>query len=132
MKHTPVAQNIGRKMMRIFSGNKGLSITKRYPERYYKHIYINKSTFDGIVLFAKMKHMTRKRATEFMLNTVLSAYFGSNWLNELRAYEKECALAAQSNKKLDGRRKVSDFMRNFRKLAKERDVDISKLLPAGP
>jgi hypothetical protein len=106
--------------MALFGTNKQLSVKKRFPDAYYQPIWFDKKMFDGIELVAKIERMTKKKAIRSIFERGFSSYIGEK-LHE--AVKVEIAVDELRRKP-----KATRFVRELRKFAAERGMDISKFI----
>jgi len=78
--------------------------------------------FDGIDLVARIEHMSKKKAVDFLLEAGFSSYMGVKL--------KEHVTNEQKIKELDlkGHPYPTHFVKELRKLCKERGMDIRKII----
>ncbi len=99
-----------------------LSTYKRLPDAYYKHVYINKKMYQGVEIIARIERTSIKEATDLLLASAISQYMGEKLLEHIKN-EKEI-------KELNLQRHPYPprFVREVRKLCKERSIDNRKII----
>jgi len=106
--------------MALLVPKKQVSAHTRYPDAYYKSIYFDKQMFDGIELVAKVERVTKKKAARLLMEEGIRSYAGKN----LHEYIKDDI----ADNKLRQQRTGTRLIRELRKFAKERGIDISKFI----
>ena len=91
-----------------------------YPNEYYRQVFFDKPMFDGIELVAKVERVTKKKAARLLMEEGFRSYI-SNGLHE---YIKDDI----ADNKLRQQRTGTHLIRELRKFAKERGLDISKFI----
>ena len=76
--------------------------------------------FDGIELVAKIEKLTKKKAARLLMEQGFRSYISKG----LHEYIKDDI----ADNKLRQRRAITPFIRELRKFAKERGIDISKFI----
>ena len=105
----------------------GLFVTRKrnvtfvnHKEDYFKQYYFNHKLCDGIELVAEIERITKKDAAELLMQAGFSSYMGG----KITEYIKSEHAAREMDQKVQRSRFV--FM--LRKFARERGMDISKLI----
>jgi hypothetical protein len=106
--------------MALLVPKKQVSAHTRYPDAYYKSIYFDKQMFDGIELVAKVERLTKKKAARLLMEEGFRNYISKG----LHEYIKDDI----ADNKLRQRRAIAPFIRELRRFAKERGVDIFKFI----
>ena len=108
--------------MALVGIKKQLSTYQRYPDAYYKHVYVSKPLYEGINLVARIEHISKKKATDLLLEAGFSSYMGTKL--------KEHVENEQQINELNLKRHPfpSRFVRELRKFCKERGMDIRKTI----
>ena len=106
--------------MALLVPKKQVSAHTRYPDAYYKSIYFDKQMFDGIELVAKVERVTKKKAARLLMEEGIRSYAGKN----LHEYIKDDI----ADNRFRQRRAITPFIRELRRFAKERGIDISKFI----
>ena len=106
--------------MGLFSANKPNVTRLNHKDEYYKDYYFNKKLCDGIELVAKIERTSKKQAAELLMKAGLSSYMGG----KITKHIEDKRAARELNQKL----KLTRFVSELRKLARERGYDISKFI----
>jgi hypothetical protein len=106
--------------MGLFGTNKTVNAHELYPNEYYKHFYFKKSLCDGIKIVADIERTSKKQAAELLMKAGLSSYMGA----KLTEYIKSERAARELSQKV----KMTRFVQVLRRYAKERGMDISKII----
>jgi hypothetical protein len=102
--------------MALFAPDKGVNPHARYPDMYYRNIWLNKQMFDGVELVGKIEHLSKKKAARLLIERGFRNYIGEK-MKEAIAIEE-----------LRQKPKATRFILELRKFAKERGTDISKFI----
>ena len=106
--------------MALFGTKKGVNPHTRYPDAYYGRVFFDKPMFDGIKLVAKIERTTKKKAARLLIERGLINYI-SEKLKE--AVQVKIAVGELRRKPTATR-----FIRELRKFAAERGMDIAKFI----
>ena len=95
---------------------------KRFPEQYYKTVWVDKNMFKGIELVSKIERISKKKAVRLILEAGFSKYMG-NKLKEHIENEKRI-------RELNFKRHPypTRLVRVLRRLCKEMGLDPSKII----
>jgi hypothetical protein len=106
--------------MALFAPDNGVNPHARYPDTYYRNIWLNKQMFDGVELVGKIEKISKKQAAHLLIEAGFKYYIGEKIKEDIRN-----RLAA---KELNRKVKLTRFVLEFRRFAKERGMDISKII----
>ena len=122
MKNTAKLRSLTRSITALIGSKKQLSTYQRYPDAYYRHVYISKPLYEGIELVARLERKSKKKAVDLLLEQGFSSYMGAKL--------KEHVKREQEIKELNLKRHPypSRFVKELRKFCKERGLDISKII----
>ena len=120
MKHTTKVRRLTSSLMGLFGANKPNVTFLNHKDEYYKAYWLNKKLCDGIELVAKIERTSKKRAAELLMKAGLSSYMAGK-LAEHRENERK---AREQNQKV----KLTRFVLELRRLARERGMHISKFI----
>jgi hypothetical protein len=56
---------------------------QKYPDAYYKHVYISKNLYEGIELVAGMEHISKKQAARWILEAGFSSLMGKKLVEHI-------------------------------------------------
>ncbi len=115
-KLTP--RTITRKITALFSPRIEGNPQKRYPDAYYKHVYVSKPMFNGIELIARFEKISKKQAAHLLLEAGFKYYVGEKIRKDIEA--------RTAAKKLNQKIQVSKFIMELEKYCREQGIDISK------
>jgi hypothetical protein len=107
-------------LMALFGTKKGVNAHTRYPDAYYGRIFFDKRMFDGIELVAKIERTSKKKAARQLIERGFSIYMGEK--------VKEAIQNELAARELRQKPHLTRFVLELRKFAKERGMDISKLI----
>ena len=116
MKSDLRLRSVTRSIMALFSTKTTTNPHNRYPDAYFKTIWVSSKMFAGIDWVAKFERISKVRAA----NRLLERGFRS-WIAE--KIKAEMAI-----RKLEREPHLTRFVLELRKLAKERGMDISKFI----
>jgi pantoate kinase len=102
--------------MALFRTKDGVNPRIRYPDAYYKPVWLDKKMFDGVAWVAKFERVTKKKATRMLLERGFSRWFNEK-IKEDRALRE-----------LESKPHLTRFVLEYRKFAKEHGMDISKFI----
>jgi hypothetical protein len=102
--------------MALFGTKKGVNPHTRYPDAYYGRVFFDKRMFEGIEWVARIERLSKKKAARLLIERGFSSYIGEKMKIELAIRE------------LERKPKLTRFVLELRRLAKERGMDISKFL----
>lgn len=114
MKRPSRSRSLTRSLMALFAPKQGVNIHQLYPDQYYKNVWLDKKMFDGVAWVAKFEGVSKKKATRMLLERGFSRWFNEK-IKEDRALRE-----------LESKPHLTRFILQFRKFAKEHDMDISK------
>lgn len=122
LKNALTVRLLTRSIISLFDTKKQLATYKRLPYAYHKHVYVPKNLYDGIDLVARIENISKKKATEKLLEAGFSRYMGEKI--------KEHVENEQRITELNLKRHPSPtrFVKEVRKYCKERGMDISKII----
>jgi hypothetical protein len=83
---------------------------KRYPEQYYKRLWINKDLYAGLQVIAKAESVSIKKIAEWMVEYGIARYDFKEWQQQVRREEA----AARSGAYVER----SPYLREMDKLAR--------------
>jgi len=108
--------------MSLFGTKSKASAHERFPDEYYKSVYLSKKMFDGVELVAKIEGKSKKKTVELLLEEGFSSYMGTKL--------KEHIKNEQKIKELNLRRHPypTRFVKVVRKFCKEHGIDFSKII----
>ena len=119
MKHNLRVRSITRLLVSLFIGKKPNMTFLNRKDEYYKAYWVNKNMSNGIELVAKIEQLSKKDTAQYLLERGFSSYMGEK-VAEFIEQEKAA-------KELNQKVQLTRFIRELRKFAKERGMDISKL-----
>jgi len=120
MKHTFELRSLTRSLMALFGTKQGVNPHTWYPDAYYGRVAFDKPMFQGIELVAKIERTNKKKAARLLIERGLSNYMGE----KLKiAIENELAA-----RELNQKPHLTRFVLELRKFAKERGMDIKKII----
>ena len=99
-----------------------LSAHQRFPDKYYKSVYINKELFNGIELVAMIEGISKKKAVELLLETGFSDYMGGKLKEHVENERRIKELNLQRHPY------PTRFVRRLRQFCKERGIDTKKII----
>ena len=120
MKHTSKVRRLTGSLMALFGTNKTNVTFLNHKDEYYKAYWLNKKLCDGIELIAKIEHTSKKQAAELLMKAGLSSYMGA----KITKHIEDKRAARELNQKV----KLTRFVLELRKLARERNCDISRFV----
>jgi predicted DNA-binding transcriptional regulator YafY len=106
--------------MSLFGANKPNVTRVNCKDQYYKNYYFPKNLCMGVELVAAIERVTKKQAAELLMKVGLSSYMGE----KLTEYTKNEQAAREQKQKM----KMTRFVLDLRKLARERGMNISKFI----
>jgi hypothetical protein len=106
--------------MALFTPDKGVNPHTRYPDEYYGRVAFNKQMFDGIELVSKIERINKKQAAHLLIEAGFKYYIGEKIKEDI----KNRLAARELNQKV----KLTRFILEFRRFAKERGMDIKKVI----
>jgi uridine kinase len=106
--------------MALFGTKKGVNPHTRYPDAYYGRVFFDKPMFDGIKLVAKIERRTKKKAARLLIER--------GFINYVSEKLKEAIKVEIAAEELRQKPKANRFIRELRKFAAERGIDISKFI----
>jgi hypothetical protein len=106
--------------MGLFGANKPNVTRLNHKDEYYKNYYFPKNLCSGIELVAAIERTSNKRAAELLIKAGISSYMGE----KLTKYIED----EHAARELDQKVKMTRFVLELRKLARERGMDISKFI----
>jgi hypothetical protein len=106
--------------MGLFTANKPNMTRLNHKDEYYKNYYFNRKLCNGIRIVADIERTSKKQAAELLMRAGLSSYMDAKLTEHI---ERERA-ARELNQKV----KATRFLRELRKLAKSKSMDISKFI----
>ena len=106
--------------MGLFGANKPNVTRLNHKDEYYKNYYFPKNLCDGIEFIAKVECSSKKATADKLMRLGMSSWMGAK-VGEHIALEKE---AREQNQRM----KITRFVLELRKLARERGMDISKFM----
>ena len=106
--------------MALFGTKKGVNPHTRYPNEYYGRVAFTKQMFDGFELVSKIEKISKKQAAHLLIEAGFKYYIGVKIKEDIRN-----RLAA---KELNRKVKLTRFVLEFRRFAKERGMDIKKII----
>ena len=59
---------------RLFGGKSKLSPHQRFPDVYYKSVYVSKDVYSGVELVSKTEKTSVKQATDMLIKVGISCY----------------------------------------------------------
>ena len=120
MKNNFKSRSIIRSITRLFTPKVTTNAHKLYPIAYYRRVYLSKPMFEGVELVAKIERKSKIRMTNELMERGSSSYMGE----KLTEYIEDERAAREFHQRL----KINRFVRVLRHYARERGMDISKLL----
>jgi hypothetical protein len=120
MKRRLKPRSLTRSIMSLFGTKKGVNPRIRYPDAYYKQIFFDKKMFDGIELVAKIERISKKKAARQLIERGFSVYMGEKLKEEMKLQ----AAARELEQKV----RLTRFVLELTRFAKERGMDISKFI----
>lgn len=118
--HQSKVRSLTRSILGLFTANKPNMTRLNHKDEYYKNYYFNQKLCNGIRLVADIERTSKKQAAELLMRAGLSSYMGAKVTEQI---EMERA-ARELNQKV----KATRFVRELRKLAKSKGMDISKFI----
>ena len=106
--------------MGLFGAKKPNVTRLNHKDEYYKNYYFAKNLCDGIEFIAKIERTSKKRTAELLMKAGLSSYMG----DKISEYIHSEHIAKEQNQKA----KITRFVLELRKLAREHGMDISKFI----
>ena len=103
----------------LIGSKKILSTAQRHPDVYYKHVYLSRKMYDGVVFIAKCERKPKTQVVNELLALGLRCYFGDKIKQEI----KEDIV----NEKLKKDPELVRFIFLLRKFARAHSKDVSKL-----
>ena len=95
MKTTMHTHDLTRMIMSLFGTKSKPSAHKRFPDEYYKSVYLSKKMFDGVELVARVENLSKKKAVEFLLETGFSRYMGDKLKEHVANEQKNQRIESQ-------------------------------------
>ena len=92
------------------------------PDAYYRNVYIPKNLYEGIELVARIENISKKKATELLLESGFSRYMGAKLKEHVK---NEQNIEEQNHKRHPY---PTRFVKVLRKFCKERGMDIRKII----
>jgi hypothetical protein len=120
MTSTFKPRSLTRSIMSLFGTKKGVNPHTLYPDRYYRRVFLDKQMFDGIQLVARMEKLSDRKAARLLLEKGFS-----KWMGEKFKEEHKIQTAARE---LQQKVKLTRFILELRRFARERGMDISKFI----
>jgi len=120
MKHTFKPRLLKRSVMALFGIKKPNITFQQHPEDYFKHVYLDQPFFECIDFLAKTDRMSKKKMTHVLLELGIGYYMGA----KIREYNQRAIALRELNKEPE----LTRFIILLRKFAKERGMDISKII----
>ena len=87
MKIIPGAARLNNSLKNLFNEAKTTSGHQRCPEKYYRSVYLLKDLFDGIVAVAQIERISKKNATELLLEAGFSNFIGKKIAKYIEAQQ---------------------------------------------
>jgi hypothetical protein len=106
--------------MGLFGANKPNVTRLNHKDNYYKNYYFAKNLCDGIEIVAVIERVNKKQAADLLMKTGISSYMGDKLSEHIHSEH----VAREQNQKV----KITHFVLELRKLARERGMDISKFI----
>jgi hypothetical protein len=104
--------------MSLFGTKKGVNPRKRYPDDYYKPIWFDKRMYDGVVWVARFEKVSKKKAARLLIERGFSKWMGEKFREEHKIQTEV--------RELQQKVKLTRFVRELRRFAREHGMDISK------
>ena len=120
MKNNFKSRSIIRSITCLFTPKVTTDAHKLYPIAYYKRVYLSKPMFEGLEFIAAVERKSKIRMTNELMERGIKSYFGE----KLGKYIEDDIEA----RKRGERATVTRFIRELRKLAKSKGMDISKFI----
>ncbi len=106
--------------IRLFSKKKEGNPRKRFPNQYYKTIWVDKNMYKAIQLVARIEEMSVKKAARMMLHAGFSSIMGKKLMQHIENKK----LVKLLNLKQD--RCPSNLVKEVRRICKEMGIDHKK------
>jgi len=116
MKSDLRLRSVTRSIMALFSTKTTTNPHNRYPDAYFKTIWVSSKMFAGIDWVAKFERISKVRAANRLLERGFRSYMGEKLKIELAIME------------LERKPRATRFILELRRFAKERGMDISKFI----
>jgi hypothetical protein len=120
MKHTFKPRLLKRSIMALFAPKIETGAHKRFPDAYYKQIFLDKPMFEGLEFLAKTERKSKKKMARELMELGIRRFMG----DKIKEYNKRVIAA----RKLDEEPELTRFIILFRRFAKERGMDIKKVI----
>jgi hypothetical protein len=118
MKHTFKPRSIKRSVMALFAPKIETGAHKRFPDAYYKQIFLTKPMFEGLEFLAKTERKSKKKMANELMELGIGYYMGA----KIREYNQRAIALRELNKEPE----LTRFIILLRRWAKEQGYDINK------
>ena len=113
------ARTVRQGIKTFFAPPKRNITCERYPEKYYRHVWLDKKHYEAMVFLAKVNHITRKQMTHELMERAISDYLSDKILGNNKRVAAERAQGQQ--------RRPSYFIVQFRHWLKAKGKNVDKL-----
>jgi hypothetical protein len=120
MRNNFKSHSVKRLLTVLFAPKVTTDMHKLHPIAYYRRIYLSKPMFEGLEFIAATERKSKIRMTNELMERGIRSYFGE----KLGKYIEDDIEA----RKRGERATVTRFIRELRKLAKSKGMDISKFI----
>jgi len=78
MKSGFETRSISRTIKRLFGVKSKLSPHQRFPNAYYKSVYVSKDAYNGIERVASIEKISKKKAADVLIKIGISRYMAES------------------------------------------------------